>query len=337
MVVVRSTTLTVDDPAYRSYVEELLGDFVALGDNIVASGTHYYETGDESFVSADRRTMLMPLVMPKEAKEEIELVHQVVDKANEDGSFQVLIAGEATIEEELLAIVERDLLKGEGIGISVALVVLALVFGAIAAALLPIVLAIAAIIVALGATALVGQVFDLSFFVQNMITMMGLAVGIDYSLFIVSRYREERTRGLEKVDAIATAGATAGRTVLFSGMTVVLALSGLLILPESGFQSLGAGAILVVVAAVLASMTLLPAVLGLMGDKVNAIRIPFVQRRKVGGRPTPAAGSGTGPPAPSCAGLCSAWWSQPGSCWPPRVRTSISTWEWLVSALYPTA
>ena len=102
----------------------------------------------------------------------------------------------------------------------------------------------------------------------------------DYSLFIVSRFREERETGREKIDAIAAAGATASRTVLFSGMTVVLALSGLLILPTSVFQSLGAGAILVVIAAVLASLTLLPAVLGLMGDKVNAIRIPLIQRRK---------------------------------------------------------
>ena len=280
MVVVRSTTLTVDDPAYQSYVEGLYGDFVALGNDIVAGGTHYYETGDESLVSADRRTMLIPLVMPKDAKDEIEQVHHVVDNAGENGSFQVLITGETTMETELMEIAEKDLQTGESIGILVALVVLALVFGAVAAAFLPIVLAIAAIIVALGATALVGQAFDLSFFVTNMITMMGLAVGIDYSLFIVSRYREERARGLEKVDAIATAGDTAGRTVLISGMTVVLALTGLLILPVSVFQSLGAGAILVVIAAVLASMTLLPAVLGLMGDKVNAIRIPFIQRRK---------------------------------------------------------
>ena len=280
MVIVRSTTLTVDDPAYQSYVEELYGDFVALGNDIVEGGTHYYKTGDESLVSADRRTMLMPLVMPKDAKDEIEQVHHVVDNADENGLFQVLITGETTMETELMEVAEKDLQTGESIGILVALVVLALVFGAVAAAFLPIVLAIAAIIVALGATALVGQAFDLSFFVTNMITMMGLAVGIDYSLFIVSRYREERARGLEKVDAIATAGDTAGRTVLISGMTVVLALTGLLILPVSVFQSLGAGAILVVIAAVLASMTLLPAVLGVMGDKVNAIRIPFIQRRK---------------------------------------------------------
>ena len=289
MVIVRSTTLTVDDPAYQSYVEGLYGDFVALGDDVIAGGENYYLTGDESLVSADRHTTLMPLMIPEGAKEEIDQVHQVVDKASENGSFQVLITGEATLDVELQEVAEKDLQTGESIGILAALVVLALVFGAIVAALLPIVLAIAAIIVALGATALVGQAFDLSFFVTNMITMMGLAVGIDYSLFIVSRYREERAKGLDKVDAIAASGATAGRTVLFSGMTVVLALTGLLIIPMSVFQSLGAGAILVVIAAVLASMTLLPAVLGLLGDKINAIRIPLIQRRKVG-QPTEASG-----------------------------------------------
>ena len=129
----------------------------------------------------------MPLMMPEDAKEEVEQVHEAVDRASENGSFQVLITGEATLDAELATLdaelketAEKDLQTGEGIGISVALVVLALVFGAIVAALLPIVLAIAAIIVALGATALVGQAFDLSFFVTNMITMMGLAVGIDY-------------------------------------------------------------------------------------------------------------------------------------------------------------
>jgi RND superfamily putative drug exporter len=280
MVIVRSATLTVDDPAYQSYVEGLYDDLVALGDDVIAGGTHYYMEGEESLVSASRLTTIIALVMPEGAEEEIEKVHQVVDRASEGGSFEVLITGDATMEEELVVMAEKDLQTGEAIGISVALVVLALVFGAIAAALLPIVLAIAAIVVALGATALVGLAFDLTFFVTNMITMMGLAVGIDYSLFIVSRYREERAKGLEKIDAIAAAGATASKAVLFSGMTVVLALLGLMIFPLSVFQSMGAGTILVVISAVLASMTLLPAVLSLMGDKVNAIRIPFIQRRK---------------------------------------------------------
>jgi len=278
--IVRSTTLTVDDPAYRSYVEALYGDLTALGDEVITGGTHYYLTGDESLVSADRRTTLIPLVIPEDARKRIDQVHQVVNQADGGGSFQVLITGEATLDAEITKVAEEDLAIGEGIGLSVALVVLALVFGAIAAAVLPMVLAIAAIIVAVGVAAVAGQVIDVPFFVINVMTMMGLAVGIDYSLFIVSRFREERAKGLEKIDAIATAGATAGRTVLLSGMTVALALMGLLITPDSANQMVGAGSLLVVIAAVLASMTLLPALLSLMGDKVNAIRIPLIQRRK---------------------------------------------------------
>ena len=280
MVIVRSTTFTVDDPAYQSHVEGLFGDFMALGDEVVVGGVHYYLTGDESLVSANRNATIMPLVLAN--AEEVERVHEVVDKAGEGDAFDVLISGNATMEEELIELAEKDMMTGEVIGISVALVVLALVFGAIVASIIPIVLALAAVLVALGATALIGQAFDLIFFVTNMITMMGLAVGIDYSLFIVSRYREERARGLEKNEAIAKAGNTASRAVLFSGMTVVLALCSLLIFPMSIFQSMGVGAILVVIVTILASLTLLPAILSLLGDKVNAIRIPLIQRRKAG-------------------------------------------------------
>jgi RND superfamily putative drug exporter len=120
-------------------------------------------------------------------------------------------------------------------------------------------------------------VFQFSFFVTNMIVMMGLAVGIDYCLFIISRYREERGKGLDSLEAITVAGGTAGRAVLFSGMTVVIALLGLLIVPHTIFRSLSGGAILVVLAAVAASITLLPAVLSLMGNKVDALRLPFIQ------------------------------------------------------------
>ena len=282
IAVVRSATLTVDDPAYRRYVEQLFAGLTALGDDIIAGGRHYYLTGDESLVSADRRMTTILLELPKDAKDEIEQVHEVIDRANQDSAFQVLITGKATLDHEVKTTGEEDLAAGESIGILVALVVLALVFGAIAAAFVPIVLAIAAIVVAVGATALLGQAFELNFIVVNMITMMGLAVGIDYSLFVVFRYREERAKGLEKVDAIAAAGATAGRTVLFSGMSVVLATMALLITPESGLQSIGAGAMLVVIAAVLASMTLLPAVLSVMGDRVNALRIPLLQRGNAG-------------------------------------------------------
>ena len=113
-----------------------------------------------------------------------------------------------------------------------------------------------------------------SFFIINMITMIGLAVGIDYSLFIVARFREERNNGRPTVDAVTIAGATAARAVLFSGITVILALLGMLLVPAHIYFSLGLGAILAAFMAILAALTLLPAILGIAGDRINTWRLP---------------------------------------------------------------
>ena len=131
------------------------------------------------------------------------------------------------------------------------------------------------IIVAMGITALIGQAMDLVFFVTLMIIMIGLAVGIDHSLVIISRYRDELARGLDTNKAVERAGATAGRTVLFSGLTVVIALCGILIVPFSFFQSLGLGAVLVVLVALAATLTLLPANLAVLGPRINHLPVPF--------------------------------------------------------------
>ena len=163
-------------------------------------------------------------------------------------------------------------------GIPIALIILLVVFGALVAVLIPVVVAAASIIVAMGAASLLGLVFGLSFFVENIITMIGLAVGIDYSLFFVARYREERARGLDKHEAIGRSGGTAGRTVLYSGMAVFLGLIGMLLVPSNVFISIGLAAIFVVIAAVLASMTLLPALLALLGDGINRLSIPLIGR-----------------------------------------------------------
>ena len=281
IVIVRSETLTVDAPAFQDYVEGLYSSIVALGSDVIEGGMHYYQAGAESLVSADRHTTVLPFVMAgdyDEASDNIDQVHEVIGKADGESEFQALITGEATLGNDFHEMAQKDLQTAEIFAIPLALIILVLVFGAIAAAMVPLVLGIVSIVVALGATALIGQVFELSIFVTNMITAMGLALGIDYSLFIVSRYREERRRGLEKIDAIAAAGATASRAVFFSGMAVVLALFGMLIVPTTLFTGLAIGAILVAIAAVLASLTLLPAVLSLMGDKVNALRIPLSRR-----------------------------------------------------------
>jgi RND superfamily putative drug exporter len=192
----------------------------------------------------------------------------VLDQNTSPG-FTSQLAGNATLNADTTKVAQDDLKKGESVGITVALIVLVIVFASILAAVLPISMAMVAIVVALGLVWLIGQFVHFNLFVENMITMIGLAVGIDYSLFIVSRYREERGKGFAKLDAIAASGATANRAVFFSGMTVVLALLGMLIVPVTIFRALSGGAILVTIAALGASMTLLPALLSLLGDRTD--------------------------------------------------------------------
>ncbi len=166
-------------------------------------------------------------------------------------------------------------MRGELIGIGAAIVILVVVFGALMAAGLPLLVAIVSIAAAVGATSVVGRAFDLSFFIVNMITMMGLALGIDYSLVIVQRFREELAHGRTVNDAITLAGNTASRAVLFSGATVLISLGGLLVVPSTIMVSLGSGAMIVAVFAVISALTLLPAVLGLLGTRVNKGKLPL--------------------------------------------------------------
>jgi putative drug exporter of the RND superfamily len=279
MIIIRSKTLTVDDAEYRQQVEAMFAGVMALGKDVVIGGMNYYLTGAEALVSADRHSTFITITMPEGSEKEVEQIYSVTDPYAAGGTLEIFHTGDASFTEDTTQLAENTMKTGESIGVTVALVVLAIVFGALAAAFFPIALGIVAIIAALGLTALVGQFMDLTFTVTNMITMMGLAVGIDYSLFILTRFREERAKGLTKIEAIARTGATANKAVLFSGITVILALAGLIIFPMSIFKTMGIGAVLVVFVAVAASITLLPALLSLFGDKVNSLRIPFIQRR----------------------------------------------------------
>ena len=259
----------------------------ALGPGVVDSAISAYKGGNAQLISADGHTAIIPVVMAgdlTQAENNIDKVHAIVHAADGKAGFDTLVTGTASINSDFSHTAQTDLRKGEGIGVPIALVILLLVFGAVVAAGLPILLSLLAITVAVGLTALVGQTFSVSVFAINMISMMGLATGIDYSLFIISRFREERARGRDKLDAIAVTGGTASRAVLFSGLTVVLALLGLLIVPTNIFASLAIGAILVVSMSVLAALTLLPAVLGLLGDRVNSLKLPYLGRRIIDNR-----------------------------------------------------
>ena len=280
IVIVQSESRTVDAPEFQAKVKAVYEDVLSLGDGIVkpTPQQNYYLTNDPSLVSADRSTIIIPLVMTGSLEEAVEnvpdVLHVVEEEDGKDG-FRVLMVGDASTAHENNELAENDLRKGERIGIPIALIILLVLFGTVTAALMPIGLSIACIVVAFGITALIGQAFELVFFVTLMIIMIGLAVGIDYSLVIISRYRDELARGLDKQEAIERAGATAGRTVLFSGLTVVIALCGILIVPFSFFQSLAIGAILVVLVAMAATLTLLPANLALLGPRINHLPIPF--------------------------------------------------------------
>jgi putative drug exporter of the RND superfamily len=269
--ILSSDGATVMQPSFERTVRSLQDSASDEG----AEAVTFYDTDDPSMVSDDGHTTLMPVTFekPDQIADLLPAVERLLDEANESGVVSVRSLGAVTLEEDFTRIAEEGVQRGETFGVLVALVVLVLVFGAVVAGIIPIIMGIASIAVAIGLVALVGTTVDFSFFVTNIITMMGLAVGIDYSLFVVSRFREERAKGLPKLDAIGAIGATASRAVFFSGLTVVLALIGMLIVPNTIFRSLGAGAIFVVVVAVLGSLTLLPALLSILGDRVNSVRV----------------------------------------------------------------
>ena len=273
VVVVRAEDGDIRSAATRARVAALAEELRQAGAKRIVA---YDE--DRTLVSQDGDSTVLLLALGRDG-DDVEDVVGVVERLDEEPGYRAAVTGERTADADEDEASLEDLKKGElFFGAPLALVVLLLVFGAVVAGLVPLMLAITSIVVALALVAILAQAYDLSVFTQNMLIGMGLALGIDYSLFTLSRYREERLQGREKLDAIATGGATAGRAVLFSGIAFVLAMLGLLLVPSTIFRSLAAGAILVGIVSVVAALTLLPAVLALLGDRVNALRIPFFGR-----------------------------------------------------------
>ncbi|MGH9222907.1 MAG: MMPL family transporter, partial [Acidimicrobiales bacterium] len=172
--IVSSSSRSVDDLAYKNYVETLQLKLQALSDEVVAVQT-YYQTGDQSMVSKDRRTTIVPTVLTgqlEDAGEHAGALRGAVEGLETDG-FTVQVFGPATLNEDFAKVAEEDLAKGESVGVLAALIILVVVFGAAVAAVLPILVGIAAIVIAVALVAVVGQITEFSFFVTNMITMMG--------------------------------------------------------------------------------------------------------------------------------------------------------------------
>jgi putative drug exporter of the RND superfamily len=275
VIVVSSKLSTASNQHFKAFVSTLEAK-VGTSPGITHVEAHF--ASGSPLISDNRHAALIALTVATD--NDIKPVVRAVQSANGSGGFDVAVTGVHTVGNDFGTLATSDLRNGElDFGLPISIVVLLLVFGAVVAGLMPMLMALVAIIVGLGIATLVAQEFQLSTFIVNMMTGMGLALGIDYSLFIVSRFREERAGGLDREAAIERTAATASRAVLFSGATFVIALLGMFLVPTNLLRSMAAGAVIVGVVSVAAALTLLPAMLHLLGDRVNSLRLPVVGKR----------------------------------------------------------
>jgi putative drug exporter of the RND superfamily len=278
VIIVRSEQRRVTDPAFRDRVRSLAA--AARGTGSVDRLRTYLDRGGSVLVSRDRHATIMPAVLTDEPEDRIEQLVPVIERADGRGGFAVDITGEYTAGRDFGEVSESDLRQGEiQFGLPAAMIILLLVFGTLVGAAIPLAMAVISIVVALGLVALIGQAFELNLFVTNMLVAMGLALGIDYSLFIVSRLREERHRGAGTRQAILTVASTATRAVVFSGTAFTLAMLGMLLIPDTILRSLAVGAITVGLVSIVVALTFHPALLMVLGDRVDRLRVPWLGKR----------------------------------------------------------
>src|SRR4249919_2960754 len=239
----------------------------------------YAETGDRRFISTagDAAYIVIQLDMTDEAS--VDAVEGIRAAIVPPAGYTYQLTGYGPITKDSAEQSEKDLQKAELVSLPVVAIVLVLVFASLAAAGMPLLVAGLAIPSSLALVYLVAQGIEMSIFVLNIATMLGLALAIDYSLFIVSRYREELRRGRSVGDAVERAVSTAGKAVTFSGVAVAIGLSGLLLFVAPAIRSIGIAGALVVLCSVVFSLTLLPAVLGMLGHRVNALSIGGLRHR----------------------------------------------------------
>ncbi|PKB82490.1 MAG: hypothetical protein BZY88_04320 [SAR202 cluster bacterium Io17-Chloro-G9] len=276
-----NSTLDANTPAYRAEVEDLVRQLRALPE--VASVTSFYDTGDPTMVSDDGHVVLAQVVIAgdeSDAEDKIDAILNTVRAAgaNNAGSFEIAIAGNTSIIQQLEKIDEEDFATMMIVTMVLALTFMLIAFRGVVAALIPLVMALGSIFTALGVATIVSHVYPMVDFLAQVVLLMGMAVGVDYSLFIVSRYRSERKAGRAKLEAITLASNTTGRAVFYAGIVVLLSLAGLILTGSAIFVSMSIGVIIVVFLALAASLTLLPALLAALGDNVNRLRLPFIGR-----------------------------------------------------------
>src|SRR5256712_31374 len=233
-------------------------------------------------ISLDRHAAYVNVLLKPDPDTAPKLLPELERRLQAVPDLQTHIGGGPVFFADIQLVSEHDLRRAEILAFPFALVALLLVFRSVVAAILPALVGGSAVIVALALIFGLGHLTTLSIFVLNITTLFGLGLGVDYSLFIVSRFREELARGRTVDDAVTITVATAGRAVTFSGLTVSIGLIGFTFFRINLIHSVGYGGILVVVLAVLAAITLLPAALAIIGTRINAfpVRIPKFRKRE---------------------------------------------------------
>jgi RND superfamily putative drug exporter len=288
IAVIRSDAADADARSadFQAAVAETVAPLAA--DARVGETTGYAQTGDDRFISVKGDATYVVIGLNMTEDESVEVVDAIGDQLAPPAGFSLGLTGFGPIQKDSAELSEQDLQRAEVVSLPIAALVLILVFASIIAAGMPLLVAGLAIPTSLAIINLVARQTEMSIYVLNIATMLGLALAIDYSLFITSRFREELARGRTVEQAVTIAIGTAGKAVLFSGVAVAIGLSGLLWFRASALSSIGLGGAVVVLTSVIFSLTFLPAVLGMLGPRVNALSVRSLLRRVgvVGDEPT---------------------------------------------------
>jgi uncharacterized membrane protein YdfJ with MMPL/SSD domain len=280
VVFVQSDEFTVRDPEFRAAVEDVTGRLsqVQYVENVKSPLTG----GGE--VSADGHAALVNFQIAgdsTEAKDRVDPTLAAVAAAQKDHpNLDIEQFGGASADKAIDKVIQDDLAKAGMLSLPITLIILIITFGTLVAAGVPLLIGLTSVLAAIGVTALTSYVFPAASELSAVILLMGLAVGVDYSLFYLRREREERAAGRGERSALEAAAATSGRAVLISGATVIVAMAGMFISGDKTFISFAQGTIVVVAIAMFASLTVLPAMLSWLGDRVEKGRIPVLGRRR---------------------------------------------------------
>jgi uncharacterized membrane protein YdfJ with MMPL/SSD domain len=279
-VLVQSTSLSTSDPAFRAAIGDVVGRISKVEE--VQNVRSPLDEGNANQISRDGRAALVEFQIRGDfdkAPDKVEPVLAAVDDAQEaNPQFFIGEFGHASAVNGVQTAFKDDLGKAGVLSLPITLGILLIAFGALVAAGIPLLLALTAVLATMGLLALPSQIFPMAMQVPALVLLIGLAVGVDYTMFYLRREREERAAGRSERAALETAAATSGRSVLVSGFTVIIAMSGMFLTGDSMFASFAIATILVVAVAMLGSLTVLPALLSRLGDGVDRGRVPFVSR-----------------------------------------------------------